>query len=179
MKNGKDRRRVSHPRPDAVGLRDARARRRRADKVADHRPWRGPAVEGRPRAERSKSGSSRKQEPRFDGTRGTGRKRLRQSRSARLLSARAETAGATHTPQGSGSPFSPKSYLASEDFRCSLAASRRPISRRASETSRHGFLPVRNGHDGQVIATHLRTSSDEPAQSRHFARIASTGDIGA
>ena len=49
----------------------------------------------------------------------------------------------------------------------------------ASETSRHGFLAVRNGHDGQVIATHLRTSSDEPAQSRHFARIASTGDIGA
>ena len=44
--------------------------------------------------------------------------------------------------------------------------------------ARHGFLPVRNGHDGHPTAMHLRTSSDDPAQqSRHLARIACIGDI--
>jgi hypothetical protein len=38
---------------------------------------------------------------------------------------------------------------------------------------------VRKGQLGQAIATHLRTSSEDPAQqSRHFARIAAIGDIG-
>jgi hypothetical protein len=61
-----------------------------------------------------------------------------------------------------------------------LIATWRRTSRCSSVSgARHGFLPVRKGQDGQAIATHLRTSSDDPAQqSRHFARIALIGDIG-
>jgi len=47
-------------------------------------------------------------------------------------------------------------------------------SSRLSEIVLHGFLPVRNGQDGHVRFTHLRTSSAEPPQqSRHLARIGS------
>jgi hypothetical protein len=45
--------------------------------------------------------------------------------------------------------------------------------------ARHGLVAKRNGQVGQPVATHSLTSCDEPAQqSRHFARIALSGDIG-
>jgi len=93
-------------------------------------------------------------------------------------------AGAASYPASCPSAASSSSWAgifpASDAAPCILAALLLPASRCASDGgARHTFLPVRNGHDGHVIATQTRTSCALPAQqSRHFARIASIGDIG-
>ena len=56
----------------------------------------------------------------------------------------------------------------------------RAASRRSWLTgARHGLVPIRNGHDGQLRAMQERTSPGCPAQqSRQCARIAASGEVG-
>jgi hypothetical protein len=67
-------------------------------------------------------------------------------------------------------------------FHCTTLTSRRRVASACFCSSdkrrflRNGLAPIRNGHNAQSVATHLRTSEGEPQQqSMHFALMAARG----